>query len=443
MKAKSSLLIVPCALVVILATAGPLLAGGPNEAEPGWAKWVSLGGDFRRSGLSQDVGPAPNGVKWTFETGGSVVGSVTVGAENQIHVACEDGKLYTLDLDGATLWVLDVNAPLLSAPSIAPDGGLYVGSRDGAIYATDSQGVLRWTYNTGGAIYSSAAIAPSGDVYVASTDGTLYALDRDGAELWQFTTDGPGVLPAGSIFASPAIGADGTVYIAGLYDPNLYALDPADGSVKWTCSFESTPPQSAEQEGAGWPFVSPVVAEDGTIYQTLLYDRHLYAVDSNDGAIVWCTDLLDPNSGWFDANDAEQYAAADGWSEPVLGPDGTVYVSLDDPFLRAVDPNGNLKWATRLGEIGGFALTVDQEGGVYAAGDDGHVYVVDSTGLEIGRIETGGWPAFPVLAAEGLLIVADSQDYSALNTDARNAVYAVSSECPNGSDPGDEESSSP
>jgi len=428
MKAKSSLLIVPCALVVVLATAGPLLAGGPNKAEPGWAKWVSLGGDFRRSGLSQDAGPAPNGVKWTFETGGSVVGSVTVGAENQIHVGCEDGKLYTLGLDGATLWVLDVNAPLLSAPSIAPDGGLYVGSRDGAIYATDSQGVLRWTYNTGGAIYSSPAIAPSGDVYVASTDGTLYALDRDGAELWQFTTDGPGVLPAGSIFASPAIGADGTVYIAGLYDPNLYALDPADGSVKWTCSFESTPPQSAEQEGAGWPFVSPVVAEDGTIYQTLLYDRHLYAVDSNDGAIVWRTDLLDSNSGWFDANDAEQYADADGWSEPVLGPDGTVYVSLDDPFLRAVDPNGHLKWATRLGEIGGFTLTVEQEGWVYATGDDGHVYVVDSTGLEIGRIETGGWPAFPVLAAEGLLIVADSQDYSSLNTDARNAVYAISSE---------------
>ncbi len=439
MKAKPPLLIVSFALVAILATAGPLLCGQPNEIGSGWATWVSLGGDFRRSGLSQDAGPAPNCVKWTFETGGSVVGSVTVGAENQIHVACEDGKLYTLDTEGASLWVLDVNAPLVSAPSIGPDGGLYVGARDGSLYATDSQGALRWTYDTGDAIYSSPAIAPSGEVYVASTDGTLYALDRDGAELWQFTTHGPGVLPAGCIFASPAIGADGTVYIAGLYDPNLYALDPTDGSVKWACRFP--PAQVGDEEG--WPFVSPVVAEDGTIYQTLLYDRHLYAIDSNDGAVLWRTDLLDPNSGLFDANDTEQYADADGWSEPVLGPDGTIYVSLDDPFLRAVGPDGNLKWATRLGEVGGFTLTVDREGWVYATGDDGHVYVVDSTGLEIGRIETGGWPAFPVLAAEGLLIVADSQDYSSLNTDAKNAVYAVSSECPDAPGAGDEESPSP
>jgi len=434
MEVKPSLVIVPGALILILATAGPLWAGEPGA---GCAKWASLGGDFRRSGLSEDAGPVPNCVKWTFETGGSVVGSVTVGAENQIHVACEDGKLYTLDPEGAALWILEVNVPLVSAPSIGPDGGLYVGAADGGLYVTDSQGALRWTYNTGGAIHSSSAVASSGDVYAASTDGTLYALDRDGAELWQLATDGPGVLPTGSIFASPAIGVDGTVYIAGLYDPNLYALDPVDGSVEWVCCF---PPAQVGDEEAGWPFVSPVVAEDGTIYQTLLYDRHLYAIDSNDGAVLWRTDLLDPNSGLFDANDAEQYADADGWSEPVLGPDGTIYVNLDDPFLRAVDPNGSLKWATRLGEVGGFTLTVDREGWVYATGDDGHVYVVDSTGLEIGRIETGGRPAFPVIAAEGLLIVADSQDYSGFNTDARNAVYAVSSECPDASEPGDGES---
>ena len=131
----------------------------------------------------------------------------------------------------------------------------------------------------------------------------------------------------------------------------------------------------------------------------------------------------------------ETYADADGWSEPVLGPDGTVYVSLDDPFLRAVDPNGSIRWATRLGEIGGFTLTVDRQGWVYAACDDGWVYVVDSTGLEIGRLETGGWPVLPVLAADGLLIVVDSQDYSGLKTDAKNAVYAISSPRVTGSEP--------
>ena len=120
MKARSFFIIVLYMLTVLLGAAESL----------GQAKWVSLGGDFQRSGLSEDLGPAPDGVAWTFDTGGALVGSVTVGAERQIHVACEDGKLYTLALDGALLWTLDVNTPLLSAPSIAPEGGLYVGSRD-------------------------------------------------------------------------------------------------------------------------------------------------------------------------------------------------------------------------------------------------------------------------------------------------------------------------
>ena len=436
MNAKSFLFITVCAFIVVLVVSGRLSAAEPGGAEPGHGRWVSLGGDFRRSGLSDDPGPAPNCLKWTFETEGAVIGSVTVGAEGQIHVACEDGRLYTLDSGGGLAWMVDVNSPLLSAPTIGPDGCLYVGSREGGLHAVDRHGQLCWVCNTGGAVHSSAAVASDGDVYVASTDGTLYALDRDGTKLWQFITAGSGVLPAGSIFASPALGADGTVYIAGLYDPNLYALDPADGSVKWACSFASV--QSGDEE-PGWPFASPVVAADGTIYQTLLYDRHLYAIDPNDGAILWRTDLLDPTLPCFAAVDVGEYADADGWSEPVLGPDGTIYVSLDDPFLRAVDPNGSIKWATRLGEVGGFTLTADREGWVYAAGDDGHVYVVNSAGLEIGRIETGGWPAFPVLAAEGLLIVADSQDYSGLKTDAANTVSAIASECPNGFGADDED----
>jgi outer membrane protein assembly factor BamB len=110
----------------------------------------------------------------------------------------------------------------------------------------------------------------------------------------------------------------------------------------------------------------------------------------------------------------------------VLGPDGTIYVSLDDPYLRAVDPNGRIKWATKVGDVGAFTMTVDARDWVYAACDDGYVYVVDNAGLPIGRWETSGWPVYPVIAGDGAVLVADSKDYSALITGARNMVQALS-----------------
>ncbi|MHC4439955.1 MAG: outer membrane protein assembly factor BamB family protein, partial [Planctomycetota bacterium] len=225
------------------------------------SKWESLGGNFARTGLSDSNGPESGCIKWQFETTMAVSASVTVGLDNTVYIPCEDGKLYAIDPNGSLIWNYDANTPLISSPTLGPDSTVYVGGMNGKLYAVDINGNLLWTHSTGGFIYSSPAVSTESKIYVGSQDGVLYALDRDGSELWRFETKGPGKIQMGSIFASPAIGADETVYIAGLYDPNLYALDPADGSIKWTCNFESQ----------GWPFASPVIADDGTIYQTLLY----------------------------------------------------------------------------------------------------------------------------------------------------------------------------
>ncbi|HSW02302.1 MAG TPA: PQQ-binding-like beta-propeller repeat protein [Sedimentisphaerales bacterium] len=384
------------------------------------ARWPSLGGGFARTGQSPDLGPLSGNVRWRFETGAPVTGSVTVGSAGHIHIACEDGKLYTLGSEGKVQWILDANSPLLSAPSIGPDGSLYVGGKSGKVYAVASDGRLRWSFATGGAVYSSPAVG-AGDVYVGSSDGTLYALAAsDGVELWRFKTQGPGVLPNGAIFASPSICPDGTVYIGGLYDPTLYALNPADGGVKWSCRFPDT---SKDPNTGGWPFASPVVAADGTIYQTLLYDRHLYAIEPADGAIRWSVEL--PDLGIPVTPNLTIPADGDGWSEPVLGPDGTIYVSLDDRYIHAVAPKGTIKWSKSFGQVGGFTLVVDKTSTIYAASDDGFLYVVGSDGTELARFETGGWPAYPVIAADNLLILADSKDYSSLEKGAKNTVWAI------------------
>jgi len=384
-------------------------------------KWKSLGGNFARTGLSDSNGPESGCIKWQFETTRAVSASVTIGADNTVYIPCEDGNLYALDPNGSIIWSYDANTPLISSPTIGPDGTLYVGGMNGKLYAVDINGNLLWTHSTEGFIYSSPAVSAEGNIYVGSQDGVLYALDKDGSELWSFETKGPGKVQMGTIFASPAIGDDETVYIAGLYDPNLYALDPADGSIKWTCNFESQ----------GWPFASPVIADDGIIYLTLLYDTNFYAIEPQDGSIIWSVDLADPAGGWFDPNYAQEYGDADGWSEPALGPDGTIYVSFDDPYLRAVDPIGEIQWVRRLGDMGGFILTVSNDGNIYAACDDGNLYVVNPNGEEIGRFQSQAWLNFPVIV-DNLLIVADSKDNSMLVIYENNKVYAISPECSEG-----------
>ena len=361
------------------------------------SKWESRGGDFTRTGLSENYGPELGCLKWQFETDGPVWASATIGAGDRVHIACGDGRVYTLDLDdGSLLWSYDTNSELLSSPTVGPDGSVFVGSENGKLYAISIGGTLRWTHTTDGRIYSSPAVSDEGDVYVCSQDGTLYALACDGSELWTFEPNDVGLIDV-AIFASPAIGADGTVYIAGLYDPNLYALDPNNGSVKWVCNFGTI----------GGAFASPVVAADGTIYQTLLYDANLYAIDPNTGAIIWSAPMADPCSGWFDSDYVDRRDYVDGWYEPALGPDGTIYVSFNDPYLRAVEPNGNIKWVTRLGMTGSFSLATGNDGIIYAAGEDGYLCAVDANGGEIARFQGDDLLSFPVIAADNTIIVSD------------------------------------
>ena len=391
------------------------------DAPPGLARKGVSG----PTGLSKNYGPELGCIKWQFETQGPVTASVTIGGDDRVYIPCEDGKLYTLDADGCVLWTYDTNSPIVSSPTASYYGMVYLADEDGKLYAISGDGRVLWTHTTDGPVYSSPVVSPDGRIYICSLDGILYALAADGSELWSFQTHSRGPV-AGSIFASPTIAADGTIYIAGLYDPNLYALNPDDGSVKWACSFRfpTDPCDPNSDTKAGWPFASPAVAADGTIYQTLLYDPNLYAIEPDTGAIIWSTNLADPCSGWFEEPYYYQYyswtfveyhLSGSGWSRPALGPDGTIYVSFDDPYLRAVEPDGSIKWVTRLGMVGGFTLTVGSDGLIYAAGDDSHLYVVAPDGRQIAQFQGDGWLSFPTITADDTIIVSD----------ANNTVWAI------------------
>jgi hypothetical protein len=74
-----------------------------------------------------------------------------------------------------------------------------------------------WKANIGmGGMDSSPALGADGAVYVTTWGGDLLALDTDGHTRWTFHTPS-------NIHASPAIGEDGTIYFGGR-DRNFYGI---------------------------------------------------------------------------------------------------------------------------------------------------------------------------------------------------------------------------
>jgi outer membrane protein assembly factor BamB len=114
-------------------------------------------------------------------------------------------------------------------------------------------GKLKWKFPivAGGGIFSSPAIAADGTIYINSI--FLYAISSDGTLKWAF--------PIGVSYSSPTVGPDGTVY-TGSSDSNL------DGTLKWTFQFP-----------VGRVDSSPAVGKDGTIYFGLNGAYFFYALN--------------------------------------------------------------------------------------------------------------------------------------------------------------------
>jgi len=197
-------------------------------------------------------------------------------------------------------------------------------------------GALKWRFKTDGQIVSSPAIAADGTVYVGSEDNYFYAINRDGSLKWRFKT-------GGIIHSSPAIASDGTVYV-GSFDGKLYAFNGSTGTpFKW-------PPY---QTGNGIES-SPVIGTDGTVIVGSS-DGYLYAFNP-DGSLSWSNPLYGPG-----------YAIG---SSPAIADDGTIYVGCWQQNLYALDQFGNTMWFYPTYTGGVFSSpSITPSGTIYIAND--------------------------------------------------------------------------
>ena len=209
-------------------------------------------------------------LRWTFQTGDWIQNAPVVGNDGMIYIASLDHKLYAIHPDGSLNWSFDTGGEgIRSSPAIGSDGTVYFGVGEtylgedgtwvfaGRVYALNADGSQKWDYPTGGAMISCAAIGSDGTVYIGCGDSKLYAINEDGTLKWTHTTDGP-------VYSSPGIGPDGAIYVGGMHytfgsgagveSGNLRAINP-DGSLRWV--FEA---------GSFEVRASPAIGADGTVY---------------------------------------------------------------------------------------------------------------------------------------------------------------------------------
>ncbi len=261
------------------------------------------GTDGRLYALNAETGS----IRWQKEVGGFITSSPAIGADGSLYFGAGDRKLHALSpVNGDERWAFLIDSPegvIESSPAIGPDGTIYVGAYDRNLYAVRPDGTERWRFQTGGQIFSSPAVGADGTIYVGSDDQRMYAISPEGQKKWDYLTNGP-------IQSSPALGADGTIFFAsdvtfyalrpdgteawknpygsttqstaavradgtiifGADDGKVRALNPADGSAKWTFDTKTGVGNYIES--------SPVIAPDGSIYVGSL-DGNLYKIAGN------------------------------------------------------------------------------------------------------------------------------------------------------------------
>jgi outer membrane protein assembly factor BamB len=235
-------------------------------------------------------------LKWTFATGAWIDSSPAIGADGTIYFGSWDKKFYALNPDGSKKWEFVTGNIIVSSPAIAADGTIYFGSHDKKLYALKPDGTMKWNFLTGGEIISSPAIAADGTVYFTSLDGNFYALHPDGTERWRLHT--------GDITeSSPVLDENGNIYISvsGLDNSHDFSISP-DGKKNW--DWTTPVPINA----------SPAVAASGLIYFSWPW-RSIVAVQPSQ-PIVWQV-IVDDNLS----------------SSPVIGGDGTIYVTAESSFF--------------------------------------------------------------------------------------------------------------
>ncbi|MBU1749412.1 MAG: PQQ-binding-like beta-propeller repeat protein [Chloroflexi bacterium] len=386
--------LVPMAMAIILA--GILLTctltasahdGSTGRADSNWPMFQH---DVRHTGQSPYVGIVSSPlVQWVKQLPGNCGESgkgISQARDSTVYIAA-CGVLSAVDpVDGAIKWTFSGGSSR-STPVVAADGTIYWGYGDSLVALTAS-GEVDWQQTDLSMNYifgSSPALTKDGSI-VFSHDG-LFSFAQDGSFEWVYPF-------SWYSHASPAIGADGTIYI-GSGDNNFYAFSPA-GNMLWQRAIVTYDSSAS-------------IGSDGTVYIGT-YRAKLYAFQP------------DGTEQWVFESDETRYSDSAVFAPPAIGQDGTIYFGThvccggvaDYAHIYAINPDGSLKWKfpvprREVMNPGVVApLTIDKENNLFACADNGSCYgfAADGTLLwEYGIRPNTEIRTAPYIVADGNMLI--------------------------------------
>ncbi len=191
-----------------------------------------------------------------------------------------------------------------------------------------------------GTIYLPSAITTSFGGALFHTTGAIYAIDSGGNQIWKTT------LSYEPAKVSPSIGPDGTIYIRGL------DIGPTGSTYVETMSA-----------------ISP------------------------SGSVLW------EFSKGFTGPPLKL-----GQHSPIVGPDGTIYVSFEDFNFYAINKDGSLKWSRRLSGAPYTATTIGLDGTIYI-NNFSNLTAMNSAGTQLWSVplSSSGGQGWPSIGADGAI----------------------------------------
>jgi outer membrane protein assembly factor BamB len=314
----------------------PALAGVPVTlpAATTNAEWAQPGGNAAKSMGHVTAGTAL-GQAWRVSIGQGSSNKARLGAGPVVG----GGKIYTMDTDGnvraispqngATLWQTRVRGEGASSETLFGGGVSY---DSGRVYATNGAGFAAalnaetgasiWQVRPGGPLRGAPTIA-NDNVYVVSQDNQLYALNpADGSLRWT----GAGTVELAGVFGSAApAAAQGTV-VAGFSSGELNAYRYENGRNLW-------------QDALARTSISTTVTSMSDIDAAPVIDQgHVYAV--GQGGRMVALELTSGQRVW-EINVA-------GISTPWVAGDWIFVVTDDAKLLAIARTTGKVRWMTQL-----------------------------------------------------------------------------------------------
>ena len=208
-----------------------------------------------------------------------------------------------------------------------------------------------------------ASPAEGDGLLLVSHKDELFALDAETLDPeWGFPgATGDNDIDPVALYGAPAR-MGGTVFVP-TYDGKLYAIDAEDGRLVWQEPFET--------DG---PLIGGVAVSEDTVYFGS-DDGNVYAVDVDTGIERWS----------FKTDDSI-------WSTPRLA-GRAVYVTSQDGRLYALDTSGNELWSFKTDAGIVASPVVDEAAGlVYVGGIDAKLRAIDlETHEERWSVKAGNW----------------------------------------------------